>query len=60
MAFFETVVSLIKDGVDALGGLKVGEVSLYTLADVGLILAIGLGVVFIGKKYIGKYFLNKK
>ena len=47
MALFETVI-------DAFGNLSVGGVTLYSLADVGVILAVGAGVFL-----FGKYLLDK-
>src|SRR3990167_1565908 len=40
---------LVEAIVDALGSLGLGGVSLYQLADVGVILAVGVGVFFLGK-----------
>lgn len=52
MAFFETIL-------DAFGNLNVGGASLYTLADVGLILAVGIAVFFIGKSVYDKVVKTK-
>ena len=47
MAFLETAV-------DAFGNLSVGGVSLYSLVDVGLVLAVGIGAVMLGKAVLEK------
>lgn len=35
--------------LDSFGNLSVGGTSLYTLADVGVVLAVGVAVFFAGK-----------
>ena len=52
MAFVEAVL-------DAFGNLGVGGVSLYQLADVGVILAVGAGVFLVGK-WLFEKFTNKE
>lgn len=56
MAFFSEVVNATKSVVDSAGGLQVGGTTLYTLADVGIVLLFGVAVFFLGKTAYEKVF----
>ena len=56
MAFFSEVINATKSVIDSAGGLNVGGTTLYTLADVGVVLLFGVAVFYLGKSAYEKFF----